>query len=431
MGNKPSSMINAPSGKIRRVRRVVKPVVNTQPIKKIQQNEKQQFSQPIHRTQQTEIISPDIIQQRNMIDADSRSLIFSDCQQITADNYHDQQKKFEQRMIKEKEEFIRKQKNDREKFNRRQSEARRQFDNELKQFKGKYDPYSILGVDNTIDLNELKKIYKRLAKKHHPDRGGSSKNFELITKSYLFIEKEIKSKISSKGYFDLKRGAEQYAENQAPVENVYIDKKNFNVKKFNQVFEQNRISSENDRGYGDMMSGGDREETPMIEDKRGKLFTDDFNIKVFNKVFEDEDQSDDEQETIVRNGRVIVYKEPEALVSGQLKFTELGEGRVEDFTGTTDNNKLQYTDYMQGYIKQNRLINPNKVEMRKNYKSVDDLKIQRSKIDHTLSEHDKALIEKQKMLDEQYERDRINRLNKHDQIYQEHYNRMNKIFIKK
>ena len=124
MGNEPSSMINAPSGKIRRVRRVVKPVVNTQPnekqkftqpIKRIQQNEKQQFSQPIQRTQQTDIMSSDIIQQRNMIDADSRSLIFSDRQQITADNYHDQQKKFEQRMIKEKEEFIRKQKNDREK----------------------------------------------------------------------------------------------------------------------------------------------------------------------------------------------------------------------------------------------------------------------------------------------------------------------------
>lgn len=441
MGNEASNMNHAPSGKVRRVRRVVKPIATTnapmQQHSQPMQHPPQQFMQPMNQPMQhphhrPTVMDPDIIQQRNMIDADSRSLIMGDRQPITADNYHDQQKQFNQRMRSEEEEFNHKQREEREKFKRRQSDARRQFDRELKKFKGEYDPYSILGVDKTIDLKRLKKIYKRLAKKHHPDRGGSSKNFELITKSYLFIEEEIQAKSSSKGHFDLKQGAEQYADSQAPVENVYIDKKNFNVKKFNQVFEKHRVSSDNDRGYGEMMSGGAREETPMIEDRRRKLFTDDFNIKVFNKVFENEVSSDDDEgETIVRGGRVIVYKEPEALVSGQLKFTELGEGRVEDFTGTTDNNKLQYTDYMQGYVKQNRLINPKKVEMRQSYKNVNDLKLQRSKIDHNLSEHDRALIERQKMLDEQYEKDRVKRLNKHDRVYEEHFNRMNQIFIKR
>jgi hypothetical protein len=86
---------------------------------------------------------------------------------------------------------------------------------------------------------------------------------------------------------------------------------------------------------------------------------------------------------------------------------------------------------MQGYVKQNRLINPKKVEMRQSYKNVNDLKLQRSKIDHNLSEHDRALIERQKLLDEQYEKDRVNRLNKHDRVYEEHFNRMNQIFIKR
>ena len=32
------------------------------------------------------------------------------------------------------------------------------------------DPYSILEVDKTSSQDEIKKAYRRLAKKHHPDK---------------------------------------------------------------------------------------------------------------------------------------------------------------------------------------------------------------------------------------------------------------------
>uniref|UniRef100_A0AC34R9V4 J domain-containing protein n=1 Tax=Panagrolaimus sp. JU765 TaxID=591449 RepID=A0AC34R9V4_9BILA len=47
-----------------------------------------------------------------------------------------------------------------------------------------YDPYKILGLDNGADVSAIKKAYHGLSKKHHPDRGGDEKTFDLIAKAY-------------------------------------------------------------------------------------------------------------------------------------------------------------------------------------------------------------------------------------------------------
>ena len=36
------------------------------------------------------------------------------------------------------------------------------------------DYYSILGIPRTASPQEIKKSYKRLSMKHHPDRGGNN-----------------------------------------------------------------------------------------------------------------------------------------------------------------------------------------------------------------------------------------------------------------
>jgi curved DNA-binding protein len=46
------------------------------------------------------------------------------------------------------------------------------------------DYYSILGVKETAQQEEIKKAYKKLAMKHHPDRGGDTKTFQEITQAY-------------------------------------------------------------------------------------------------------------------------------------------------------------------------------------------------------------------------------------------------------
>ena len=46
------------------------------------------------------------------------------------------------------------------------------------------DPYSTLGVNRNASKDEIKKAYKKLAMKHHPDKGGDEKTFKEITTAY-------------------------------------------------------------------------------------------------------------------------------------------------------------------------------------------------------------------------------------------------------
>lgn len=50
------------------------------------------------------------------------------------------------------------------------------------------DPYDVIGVLKTASTEEIKKAYRKLSLKHHPDRNGNSeeskKKFQLISQSY-------------------------------------------------------------------------------------------------------------------------------------------------------------------------------------------------------------------------------------------------------
>lgn len=46
------------------------------------------------------------------------------------------------------------------------------------------NPYTILGVSPNASKEDVKKAYKKLAMKHHPDKGGDPKKFQQITNAY-------------------------------------------------------------------------------------------------------------------------------------------------------------------------------------------------------------------------------------------------------
>ena len=46
------------------------------------------------------------------------------------------------------------------------------------------DPCSVLGLDRSADLEEIRRAYLKLAELHHPDRGGDPKRFKLIREAY-------------------------------------------------------------------------------------------------------------------------------------------------------------------------------------------------------------------------------------------------------
>lgn len=62
----------------------------------------------------------------------------------------------------------------------------------------------ILGVDFKTTLEELKKVYRKLAMKFHPDReGGSEEKFKEVKEAYEYLEKNGNSK-DTKNYYDQK-----------------------------------------------------------------------------------------------------------------------------------------------------------------------------------------------------------------------------------
>jgi DnaJ-class molecular chaperone len=49
------------------------------------------------------------------------------------------------------------------------------------------NPYQTLGVDRTSSPEEIKQAYRRLAGKHHPDRGGDKQKFQDIQAAYSVL----------------------------------------------------------------------------------------------------------------------------------------------------------------------------------------------------------------------------------------------------
>ena len=46
------------------------------------------------------------------------------------------------------------------------------------------DYYKVLGVAENADEHEIKKAYRKLSLRHHPDRGGEAEEFKKINEAY-------------------------------------------------------------------------------------------------------------------------------------------------------------------------------------------------------------------------------------------------------
>ena len=54
------------------------------------------------------------------------------------------------------------------------------------------DPYSVLGVNRNSSKDDIKKAYRKLAMKNHPDRGGDETKFKEIKEAYERITEPSK-----------------------------------------------------------------------------------------------------------------------------------------------------------------------------------------------------------------------------------------------
>jgi DnaJ-class molecular chaperone len=61
------------------------------------------------------------------------------------------------------------------------------------------DYYSTLGLNRGASADDIKKAYRSLAMKHHPDRGGDEKKFKEISQAYEFLTDPEKKQMIDQG----------------------------------------------------------------------------------------------------------------------------------------------------------------------------------------------------------------------------------------
>ena len=58
------------------------------------------------------------------------------------------------------------------------------------------DYYKILGIQRSATLEDIKKAYRSLAHKHHPDKGGDENKFKEVGEAYQVLSDETKKQLA-------------------------------------------------------------------------------------------------------------------------------------------------------------------------------------------------------------------------------------------
>jgi hypothetical protein len=74
------------------------------------------------------------------------------------------------------------------------------------------DYYRILGADESTSRRDIERLYKRLASRHHPDRGGTEENMKSLNEAYRVLKDE-----SLRRDYDSKRRTPKSGANFVPV----------------------------------------------------------------------------------------------------------------------------------------------------------------------------------------------------------------------
>ncbi len=109
------------------------------------------------------------------------------------------------------------------------------------------DYYQILGVDKKASQDDIKKAFRKLAHKHHPDKGGDDATFKEVTEAYAILGDEKK-----------RREYDTYGQSfpgggAGPQGNPFGG---FDFSQFQQGFGQGGVQFDFGDLFGDMFGGG-------------------------------------------------------------------------------------------------------------------------------------------------------------------------------
>lgn len=247
----------------------------------------------------------------------------------------------------------------------------------------------ILDLEEEVALTEdtLKTAYKKAVIRAHPDKGGTEKEFEAVTRAYAYLGEILKrihggraaeGKVEAPTALAGNRSGE--ADKWRMVEPVALNPDKLDLKSFNTMFEKTRIPDPEESGYGDWLKGdeGGANAAPQFSGK--------FNRDVFNKAFEGEGRG-----TSKKNYGVMTVQE-QSLASRLGYATELGRTGREDYTVAPHDSKgLVFTDLKKAYTEYNTFSQETS-DVKVTNKSLDQYQQEREKAPAPLLDHEMAAV---------------------------------------
>ena len=213
----------------------------------------------------------------------------------------------------------------------------------------------VLGIQEEVALTEesLKKAYRKMALKAHPDKGGSEEFFEAVTRAYAYLSEILRYMKGGRGAGtgagrdaqEVQSQRTQEAEQWKHAEPVRLNAKNVDMNKFNQLFEETHMPDPDADGYGDWLKGDDGGSGSGSGSSQNQSikFKGAFNRDVFNRMFEDESKKSQRA-----GNQLMVHPGEMALTLNPSGGTELVAERPSSFTAAA-NSKFQYTDLRGAY----------------------------------------------------------------------------------
>lgn len=280
----------------------------------------------------------------------------------------------------------------------------------------------VLGLEEEVALTEvtLKKAYKVAALRAHPDKGGSERDFEAVTRAHAYLGEillRIKGGRTKEGKVEapeaLKDTREGASKEWEMVQPVRLNPKKLDMNAFNQMFEQTRIPDPEEDGYGDWLKGSEATAGPKFGGK--------FNRDVFNQAFEEEARARG------RVGQELAHRQPEALTLAPNAGVELGRTGGGGFTAAANAN-LKFTDLRNAYTSDNMITNQ-VADVRVETRSFDQFSASRKQAPAPLTNQELAGVQAAEAAAAAREEQRRLRAAQEDSLGAQYFERMKRLVI--
>ena len=281
----------------------------------------------------------------------------------------------------------------------------------------------VLGLQEEVALTDelLKSSYKKAALRNHPDKGGSEKAFERVTRAYAYLSEILKrihggrkETVNVDAPNVLKDSRSKDSNQWKQVEPVRLNPKKLDIDAFNKMFEQTRIPDPEEDGYGDWL----RDEK---EGSKAATFSGKFNRDVFNQAFEEEAKKNG------ANSNFIVTQ-PESLMMAPNLGIEIGRGKPSSYTAPIMNKNMNFTDLKQAYTIESN-ISQQVASVRVDNRNFESYKDERSKAPRPLNDSEMQDIQRGERLMAKKEEERRRRAAEEDISSTSYFERMKRLVL--